>query len=106
MGISESSMYRVVFGSGANIVRALKNEYEVLHAKTGNTGCKNVTAIRTSSDEDGAASTSSDGEMFESGEDESHGFEQMGRKKWARYATSKKADLYSLCISAGAGKIA
>ncbi|KHN88424.1 hypothetical protein Tcan_07388 [Toxocara canis] len=45
VGISESSIYRVVTDSGANIVCAFKNEYEVLYDGTGNAGCEEVTTV-------------------------------------------------------------
>ncbi|KHN80438.1 hypothetical protein Tcan_18581 [Toxocara canis] len=44
VGISESSIYRVVTDSGAKNVCAFKNEYEVLHDETGNAGCEEKNA--------------------------------------------------------------
>ncbi|VDM33826.1 unnamed protein product, partial [Toxocara canis] len=76
VGINESSIYRVVTDSDANIMCAFKNEYEVLHGETGNPGCEEVTAVSISSDEDDNASTSSDGDLFDSGEDEIDDFEE------------------------------
>ncbi|KHN74415.1 hypothetical protein Tcan_15863 [Toxocara canis] len=76
MGINESSVYRVVTDSGANV----KNEYEVLHGETGNAGCEEVTAVSISCGEEDNASTCSDGDMFDSGEDEIDDFKEADRK--------------------------
>ncbi|KHN85655.1 Patched domain-containing protein 3 [Toxocara canis] len=82
VGINDSSIYTVATEPGANIVCAFKNEYEVLHGKTGNTGCEEVPALAVSisSDEDDNASTCSDGDLFDSGEDEIDDFEEADRK--------------------------
>uniref|UniRef100_A0A183V322 Phosphotransferase n=1 Tax=Toxocara canis TaxID=6265 RepID=A0A183V322_TOXCA len=79
VGINESSIYRVVTDSGANVVCAFTDECEVLHGKTGNAGCEEVTTVSISSDEDDNASTCSGGNLFDSGEDEID-FEEADRK--------------------------
>ncbi|KHN84008.1 hypothetical protein Tcan_09101 [Toxocara canis] len=70
VGINESSIFRVVTDSGANLVCVFKNEYEVLYDVAGNAGYEEVTAVSISSDEDDNTSTCSDGDLFDSGEDE------------------------------------
>ncbi|KHN75434.1 hypothetical protein Tcan_13897 [Toxocara canis] len=45
VAINESSIYRAVTESGANMVCAFKNKYDVLHGETVNAGCEEVTAV-------------------------------------------------------------
>ncbi|KHN79807.1 hypothetical protein Tcan_09917 [Toxocara canis] len=80
VGINESSIYRVVTDSGATMVCAFKNEYEVLHDETGSAGCEEITAVSISSDEDDSASSCSDGDLLDFGEDEIDDFEEADRK--------------------------
>ncbi|KHN85275.1 hypothetical protein Tcan_17249 [Toxocara canis] len=52
----------------------------MLHSETGNAGCEEVTAVSISNDEDNNASTCSDGDLFDSGEDEIDDFEEPDKK--------------------------
>ncbi|KHN86476.1 hypothetical protein Tcan_13180 [Toxocara canis] len=70
----------MVTDSGANVVCAFKNEHEALHGETGHAGCEEVTAVSISRDEDDNASTCSDGDLFDSSEDEIDDFEETDGK--------------------------
>ncbi|VDM38217.1 unnamed protein product [Toxocara canis] len=48
--------------------------------ETGNAGCEEVTAVSISRGEDDNASTCSEGDLFDSGEDEIDDFEEADRK--------------------------
>ncbi|VDM41241.1 unnamed protein product [Toxocara canis] len=86
------------------MVCAFKNEYEVLYDETGSAGCEEITAVSISSDEDDSASTCSDGDLLDFGEDEIDDFEEADRKIGLDMRFPKRLSCMAHTLQLAAGK--